>query len=202
MAHPLSSHNGLVKRKRPDPNDPEYQKLVEDIISTYRTGLTYRQVAEKLGISPGQVAGVVHRMRKKLGDVHVPSRMMRTFIKDPVEKPKKATPQKPVTAVDGNLVNRIQVMRETPSPKTPRVRLRLVETDTEVTFAQLEHHHCRWPLGEVGRVDFRFCGRTRHSSGPYCADHAAVAGTKYVCKELSPEHTKNRRQPKFNFRSR
>jgi GcrA cell cycle regulator len=44
----------------------------------------------------------------------------------------------------------------------------------------LENHHCRWPVGDVGTPEFFFCG---HPSAdvdrcrPYCARHAAIAGT-------------------------
>ena len=34
---------------------------------------------------------------------------------------------------------------------------------------------CRWPLGEVGDEDFRFCAAPRHGRGSYCAHHASHA---------------------------
>lgn len=44
-----------------------------------------------------------------------------------------------------------------------------------VTFAQLERHHCRWPIGDVGHPNFRFCGARRPEGRPYCAEHHAKA---------------------------
>lgn len=46
---------------------------------------------------------------------------------------------------------------------------------TPVTFAELEPHHCRWPLGDVGNPDFRFCGARRALGRPYCDEHHAKA---------------------------
>lgn len=46
---------------------------------------------------------------------------------------------------------------------------------TPVTFAELEPHHCRWPFGDVGNPDFRFCGARRALGRPYCEEHHAKA---------------------------
>lgn len=37
----------------------------------------------------------------------------------------------------------------------------------------LEHEHCRWPLGEPGK-NLTFCGGPRFH-GPYCSHHASIA---------------------------
>lgn len=42
--------------------------------------------------------------------------------------------------------------------------------------ASIRHGQCRWPLGEVGSDDFRFCcDPVRSDASPYCATHAAAA---------------------------
>lgn len=203
MAHPLSSHNGSVLgHTKIRAEMPEYKELMVEVVEYWRSGLSQRSIATKIGITPGQVAGIIHRERKRRGDLWVPSKFMRMVPKEKPAKPKKEASQKPHTLVDGKIVHRIAAMREAPpAPKQPRIRLRLVEADTEVTFAQLMHHHCRWPLGEVGRPDFRFCGKTRHSEGPYCVEHSAVAKQKVAKPEPVP-HDRTRKQPKFNYKVR
>lgn len=34
---------------------------------------------------------------------------------------------------------------------------------------------CRWPIGDVAREDFTFCGRPRPGRASYCASHKALA---------------------------
>lgn len=48
-----------------------------------------------------------------------------------------------------------------------------------VTFAQLKHIHCRWPLGDPHTPEFRFCGAARLGEKPYCAGHFAQAYLPY-----------------------
>jgi GcrA cell cycle regulator len=41
-----------------------------------------------------------------------------------------------------------------------------------VTFAELQPHHCRWP---IGLRDYVFCGRRKIEWQPYCASHCRIA---------------------------
>jgi GcrA cell cycle regulator len=43
------------------------------------------------------------------------------------------------------------------------------------TILDLTERMCRWPIGDPQDPGFRFCGRTRDSVLPYCAEHAAKA---------------------------
>lgn len=47
-----------------------------------------------------------------------------------------------------------------------------------VTFELLEHHHCRWPMGTPGTVEFRFCGAQKMIESPYCQRHHRIAYRK------------------------
>lgn len=40
-----------------------------------------------------------------------------------------------------------------------------------VTFADLQPHQCRWPVGEVNHPEFGFCGEGRIEGKPYCPGH-------------------------------
>lgn len=44
-----------------------------------------------------------------------------------------------------------------------------------VTFKKLKPHHCRWPLGDPGTPEFRFCGVRRVDPLPYCGLHCRTA---------------------------
>lgn len=51
----------------------------------------------------------------------------------------------------------------------------VVALSERVTIMDLRDQMCRWPLGDPGREDFRFCGAQSQSGCPYCTHHAAVA---------------------------
>lgn len=58
------------------------------------------------------------------------------------------------------------------------VPFQATQDDTKPTVKEvidLEKHHCRWPIGEVGHSDFGFCGQTRFMGLPYCQAHCAIS---------------------------
>jgi GcrA cell cycle regulator len=45
-----------------------------------------------------------------------------------------------------------------------------------VSLIELQAGVCRWPLGDVGSDEFRFCGAPSPAiGGPYCQKHHALA---------------------------
>lgn len=71
---------------------------------------------------------------------------------------------------------RIGVTKAAPVVEAP-VKVTCEEV-TLVPLLQLERHHCRWPIGDVGEPGFGFCGRTKADGSSYCKDHAVRAATK------------------------
>lgn len=43
------------------------------------------------------------------------------------------------------------------------------------TILQLSSNSCRWPLGDPGDENFRYCGAPASQSAPYCEYHARLA---------------------------
>lgn len=41
-----------------------------------------------------------------------------------------------------------------------------------LTIAQLDRHHCRFPIGDPSTPDLRYCGADRLPGLPYCQHHA------------------------------
>lgn len=71
-------------------------------------------------------------------------------------------------------------------PRSPRIAIVAPQTKTwrcaeimapamPVTFAELEPHHCKFPLGDPLSSDFRFCGGKRLDEYPYCAKCCRLA---------------------------
>lgn len=54
-----------------------------------------------------------------------------------------------------------------------------------VTIVDLRESMCRWPIGDPGSAEFRFCGAAKRVGvGPYCAHHAGIA--------YQPQHDRRR----------
>jgi len=56
-----------------------------------------------------------------------------------------------------------------PKLPPPRIEDTTIPQEQRKTFAQLDHGHCRWPIGDPGTEEFFFCGGEAH--GSYCAAH-------------------------------
>ena len=66
-----------------------------------------------------------------------------------------------------------------PQIKAPTHFAAQIEDAARVDLVSLEHHHCRWPVGDPGQPGFGFCGLTTHA-GPYCPAHAQRAYREFT----------------------
>lgn len=64
-----------------------------------------------------------------------------------------------------------------PAPPPPPIPEPRAEQIARVTFADLESNHCKFPVGEVGKPDFGFCGLPRVEGQPYCVSCCQIAFT-------------------------
>ncbi len=51
----------------------------------------------------------------------------------------------------------------------------VIPMSQRVTIMELKEAMCRWPLGDPGSSEFRYCGADSPSGGSYCQFHAQVA---------------------------
>jgi GcrA cell cycle regulator len=58
-----------------------------------------------------------------------------------------------------------------------------------VTFLDLEPHHCRFPIGDPKTEEFRFCGALRVDNMPYCARCLEIASMKRYDRCVESEAT-------------
>ena len=49
-----------------------------------------------------------------------------------------------------------------------------------VTFLELEPHHCRYPIGDPKTKEFRFCGAPRLDGKPYCMRCLEIASSLHM----------------------
>ncbi len=141
------------------------------LLTMYEQKCSLLTLAVHFGKTRGQIAGLLHRAAQK-GLVN------RLFLRHMPLPEKVLAAQRKITLADHHtqkLATRIRAVK----PKKRRVRLRLIDDSNQVTFGQLEPHHCRWPIGDPRQPDFRFCGCRRMLKRPYCEAHNLKAGRLY-----------------------
>lgn len=70
-----------------------------------------------------------------------------------------------------------------PKPLSKPVPIRPVILDEELTSAataknnvlNIAENMCKWPIGDPGSNEFRFCGKKSKAGSPYCEGHACMA---------------------------
>jgi GcrA cell cycle regulator len=139
--------------------DPE----VEQVIKMYlEDNMRPADIATALGWTRGQVAG-------KLFRAGVTKRKKKVMLTP------ASAPRQPVNRhgyVAG--VTRPLRIKSIESPKE-RIRVRLITDERQVTLQELKPYHCRFPIGDPKRSDFRFCGCSRvDDKKPYCAAHMTL----------------------------
>lgn len=155
---------------------------VQTVLRMYREKISMSKIGREIGKSRAAVAGIIHRSRKRglLSDrpLHKfavnrtknfnPKLVTVAKATNPIlPTVRRSTPFKPKPA--------LAPMLSVPKAPIPRVRLKLVDSPTAVTFQELQPHHCRWPIGDPKQRDFRFCGCQRLSVGPYCEAHTTAS---------------------------
>ena len=55
---------------------------------------------------------------------------------------------------------------------------KVLEIDNTDKMFHLKIKGCRWPFGDPGTDDFRFCGKPQVLGKPYCAEHCMLAYRK------------------------
>ena len=128
--------------------------LLQDFVAK---GLSASQIAKELGSAAGfycsrnAVVGKVHRLGLKLEKSH--------------EKYTRARPRKQ-RRVKPKKVSLREIARQLVALPEPK--------GSEVTFDELERHHCRWPTWGVA-LDILYCGATALDPHPYCPHHCLRA---------------------------
>lgn len=132
-----------------------------ELIKLWTEGLSGSVIAAKLGAeSRNQVIGKAFRMKlaaRRTTQTH--------------RRVKKKRMAQPVPHVQPKAVKRrLSQLLPTEPPIPPN------QYDVaRIATADLEPHHCKWPVGDPGASGFGHCGCKRAEGLPYCAQHAARA---------------------------
>lgn len=153
----------------------------EDAVAALRQywtdGLSCSQIAKRLladgypDYTRSAVIGKVHRLKLAARK----DRQFQSYRKPrpkaaKIGRPKKdrATPSIRISVVTGTLLAGDNAPRSPAladlGPPAP--------VGQRVTIADIEAHHCRWPIGDPRAEGFHFCGGAKMPGRPYCLDHA------------------------------
>jgi GcrA cell cycle regulator len=139
---------------------------VERLKELFTAGASASKIAEELGcgLTRNAVIGKIHRMGLQNNRSSIPK-----------------NGRIPVTETHYTERHRLRVtlietppeMAEVPNIK-PSEFDKSIPPDQRKTLLQLNGHTCRWPIGEVGKPDFFFCGS--YTNKTYCPHHTMRAG--------------------------
>jgi GcrA cell cycle regulator len=162
------------------------EEKIELLRKLWLDGMSASRIASELaeGLTRNAVIGKVYRLG-------LSGRTKPTAIVSPAPRARERHPPRPaVTAsaampiVHGNtaLALRPAMIVE---PVAEIVEDVVVAFAEPVTIVDLRESMCRWPIGDPGSAEFRFCGAAnRAGAGPYCAHHAT--------KAYQPQHDRRR----------
>ena len=141
---------------------------VEQLKKLWTEGLSASQIARVLGeVTRNAVIGKVHRLG--LSGRASPARIERPRYPKPQRRLIKAVMPEPI------------IIEEEPEPEP--------EPGEWTTVLTLKEHMCKWPIGNPGDSNFRFCGRKAGEGASYCNEHAR--------KAYQPAHIKRDRMRKL-----
>lgn len=144
------------------------------LLEMYKNKCTLQTMVVHFKSTRGKISGLLHRARAN----GLVEQAHRGQIAQPKSVAKEVKPA--CEKVDPASVKVAKLVQRLAKQKSKRrVRLRLIESEHAVTFADLEPHHCRWPIGDPRNSDFRFCGCRRVIGKPYCEGHVVMAGRMY-----------------------
>lgn len=134
-------------------------------------GVTARVIAEELGTTRNAILGKAHRQgwKKSPGTLQ--------FDVDQRLKSRERKPPRPPTRV--RAVPAAAPVIPPPAPPPAPVAPEQPSAHP-VTLMQLKARHCRWPLGDPRKPEFRFCGDARIAASPYCEHHRKLAQGAHV----------------------
>lgn len=182
---------------------------VATLTKLWADGLSASQIAKQLGgVTRNAVIGKVHRLG--LSGRAKPSSPVRKAAAAKAAAAKAASGGGGKVAATAEKVARPKVARAPSAPRTiravavapppPPLDAKPMSNGEFATILTITDHMCKWPIGDPGGDDFRFCGRKTDPEEPYCLAHSRVAyqpsrrrGSAAGTKAFGPQPTSRKR---------
>ena len=148
---------------------------VEILTKLWAEGLSASQIAKQLGgVTRNAVIGKVHRLG--LSGRAKPSRpaTRRAAAKPSTPRARAATKPRVRAKPKTPSIPKIRSAAEQVPMPTP-INAKPLPNGEFATILTIRDHMCKWPIGDPGDNEFRFCGRRVKESEPYCEGHCQVA---------------------------
>lgn len=149
---------------------------VETLKKLWADGLSASQIAKQLGgVTRNAVIGKVHRLG--LSGRAAPSQPARRPAPRPAPRPAKPAAAKAAPAPAKPAAAAAAPARELKpaAPVAAPAEAKRLPNGEYATVLTLREGMCKWPIGDPGDTEFRFCGRHSGVGTAYCEAHAQLA---------------------------
>ena len=178
---------------------------VATLTKLWADGLSASQIAKQLGgVTRNAVIGKVHRLglsgRAKPSS---PARKAaaRKRAASSASRARTASKSKPKAVRAPSVPRAPRVVAKAPvPPPPPPLEAKPMSNGEFATIMTITEHMCKWPIGDPGADNFRFCGRKTDPEEPYCLAHSRVAyqpsrrrGASSNTKAFGPQPTSRKR---------
>ena len=176
---------------------------VATLTKLWADGLSASQIAKQLGgVTRNAVIGKVHRLglsgRAKPSSPARKAAARKTAASS-ASRARAASKSKPKSVRAPSVPRAPRVVVKAPVPPPP-LEAKPMSNGEFATIMTITEHMCKWPIGDPGADNFRFCGRKTDPEEPYCLAHSRVAyqpsrrrGASSNTKAFGPQPTSRKR---------
>jgi GcrA cell cycle regulator len=150
------------------------------LIELFEQGFSFGRIAEQFGdgTTRSAVIGRAHRLGLRVRDAA--SKIIREAKRYPAVRAPALKVKPRLTAFGTEPKNGLAGLARLPKRKNPRPEISrpeppLAPESRLLTLLEIEHSHCKWPVGDPRQETFRYCAADRNADQPYCAYHWHVA---------------------------
>jgi len=178
---------------------------VATLTKLWADGLSASQIAKQLGgVTRNAVIGKVHRLglsgRAKPSSPARKAAARKTAASS-ASRARAASKSKPKSVRAPSVPRAPRVVAKAPvPPPPPPLEAKPMSNGEFATIMTITEHMCKWPIGDPGADNFRFCGRKTDPEEPYCLAHSRVAyqpsrrrGASSNTKAFGPQPTSRKR---------
>jgi GcrA cell cycle regulator len=144
-------------------NQPTWTaERIELLKNRFEAGLSCREIANDIGVSRNAVIG-------KLSRLNLTREKPPGALRPPRKDSDKGARSKSMPRLQYQLLRKLYSEPQLLADHEP------ISNDACCSLQELSEARCRWPIGNPGARDFRFCGIRPVESLPYCLGHTRLA---------------------------